>query len=90
MTITIIATGHYTYARNGIETSGFTELADAIEYAERDWVARDGADGCIFDSDTGEVLVLISKDEEDYDNEDYIDDVDETFYDPYMGCDCWD
>ncbi len=30
---------------------------------------------------------------EDYlegEDPDWSDDVDETFYDPYMGCDCWD
>lgn len=65
----------------------FSNLQDAVDYIEENWIEGDGCDADIVSGDTGEIL-LHFEDETDYD--DWSDDVDESFYNPYMGCDDFD
>lgn len=82
--------GHFTVCNgaDGKNYDGFVELGQALEWVEEHWVEGDGCDVDIIDSDTGEILVHCTDDEDPYDEWD--DDVDELFYNPYMGCDDFD
>lgn len=81
----------------------FDDLNAAIAYCEEEIDVRQQAiSAAIWDADTGEVYAVCGFDEddiaeEDYsdwdfgpDGDDYPDDVDETFYDPYAGCDVYE
>lgn len=67
----------------------FDNINAALAYCEEEIDVRQQAiSAAIWDADTGEVYAVCGFDEEDIEEEDYFpDDVDESAYDPYMGCD---
>lgn len=69
----------------------YEDINDALAAAEREIDDRLQALGAhIIDAETGEIYASCYYDfdsEEDDDYPDWDDDVDETFYNPYMGCD---
>ena len=70
----------------------FDDINAALAYCEEEIDVRQQAiSAAIWDADTGEVYVTCGFDEDDIAEEDYFpDDVDETFYDPYAGCDFYE
>lgn len=71
---------------------GFANINDALAYCEEEIDVRQQAiSAAIWDTNTGEVYVTCGFDEDDIAEEDYFpDDVDESNYDPYMGCDFYE
>ena len=70
----------------------FDDLNAALAYCEEEIDVRQQAiSAAIWDADTGEVYAVCGFDEDDIEEEDYFpDDVDESAYDPYMGCDFYE
>jgi len=68
----------------------YSTIDEALAAAENEIDNRCQANGAhIIDADTGEIYITCYYDEnEDY--PDYNDDVDESNYDPYAGCDMYD
>lgn len=82
----------------------FDNLNAALAYCEEEIDVRQQAiSAAIWDADTGEVYAVCGFDEDDIAEEDYlvwdddywddvysVDDVDESNYDPYAGCDMYE
>lgn len=70
----------------------FEDINAALAYCEEEIDVRQQAiSAAIWDADTGEVYAVCGFDEDDIAEEDYFpDDVDESNYDPYMGCDFYE
>ncbi len=70
----------------------FDDLNSALAYCEEEIDVRQQAiSAAIWDADTGEVYAVCGFDEDDIAEEDYFpDDVDESNYDPYAGCDMYE
>ena len=70
----------------------FDDLNAALAYCEEEIDVRQQAiSAAIWDVDTVEVYAVCGFDEDDIAEEDYFtDDVDESNYDPYMGCDFYE
>ncbi len=82
----------------------FDDLNAALAYCEEEIDVRQQAiSAAIWDADTGEVYAVCGFDEDDIAEEDYpvwdddywddgcpVDDVDESNYDPYLGCDVYE
>lgn len=65
------------------------EATDFIEYKMTEDLSILSAD--IYDSETGEIIAIVTRDNEDFaddeeDFNDYEDDFDEVGFNPYMGC----
>lgn len=70
----------------------YEDINDALAVIEHEIDDRLQALGAhILNPDTGEIYAsCYYEDDDDDDYPDWDDDVDETFYNPYMGCDDWD
>ena len=72
----------------------FEDINAAIAYCDMEINMRQQAiSAVIWDTMTGEIYATCSWDEDDIDEEDYPswdDDVDESNYDPYAGCDMYE
>ena len=70
----------------------FDDLNTALAYCEEEIDVRQQAiSAAIWDADTGEVYAVCGFDEDDIVEKDYFpDDVDESNYDPYAGCDMYE
>ena len=72
----------------------FDDLDAALAYCKEEIDVRQQAiSAAIWDADTGEVYATCNWDENDIPEEDYPswdDDVDESNYDPYAGCDMYE
>ena len=71
----------------------FDDLNAALAYCEEEIDVRQQAiSAAIWDADTGEVYAVCGFDENDIAEEDYFPDdyVDESAYDPYLGCDVYE
>lgn len=70
----------------------FEDINAALAYCEEEIDVRQQAiSAVIWDSMTGEVYATCGFDEDDIPEEDYFpDDVDESNYDPYAGCDMYE
>ena len=70
----------------------FEDINAALAYCEEEIDVRQQAiSAVIWDTMTGEVYATCGFDEDDIEEEDYFpDDVDESAYDPYMGCDFYE
>lgn len=70
----------------------FEDINAAIAYCEQQIdLYQQAISAAICDSETGEVYATCGFDESDIPEEDYYpDDVDESAYDPYMGCDFYE
>ena len=70
----------------------FEDINAALAYCEEEIDVRQQAiSAVIWDTMTGEVYATCGFDEDDIPEEDYFpDDVDESNYDPYAGCDMYD
>lgn len=70
----------------------FEDINAAIAYCEQQIdLYQQAISAAICDSETGEVYATCGFDESDIPEEDYYpDDVDESNYDPYLGCDVFE
>lgn len=70
----------------------FEDINAALAYCEEEIDVRQQAiSAVVWDTMTGEVYATCGFDEDDIEEEDYFpDDVDESFYDPYSGCDVYE
>ena len=70
----------------------FEDINAALAYCEEEIDVRQQAiSAVIWDTMTGEVYATCGFDEDDIPEEDYFpDDVDESAYDPYAGCDMYE
>ena len=70
----------------------FDNVGAALAYCEEEIDVRQQAiSASIWDANTGELYAFCSFDEDDIPEEDYFpDDVDESNYDPYSGCDVYE
>lgn len=71
----------------------FEDINAALAYCEEEIDVRQQAiSAVIWDTMTGEIYATCGFDENDISEEDYPiwDDVDESAYDPYLGCDVWE
>lgn len=76
------------------DNNPYSTIDAAMEAAENEIDVRQQAIGAhIIDAETGEIYITCTWDESDIPEEDYgywDDDVDESFYDPYAGCDMYE
>ena len=71
----------------------FEDINAALAYCEEEIDVRQQAiSAVVWDTVTGEIYANCGFDENDISEEDYPvwDDVDESAYDPYLGCDTWE